>query len=377
MAQQIMAQFVFQLGGFQSVESAKPIEAGGYFSVDFACRFERGTCTLRVTLDKQDRMAGFHNMGVQPTAPYEPPEYVDKAAFREEKVTVSAGEFPLPGTLAIPNGRGPHPAVVLVHGSGPNDEDETVGANKPFRDLAWGLASRDIAVLRYVKRTKEHPTARPRGEWTLEAETIDDALAAARLLRERREIDPQRVFVLGHSLGGMAAPYIAARDDKLGGIIIMAGNARSVLDLIEDQIEYLAKLDGDYSDEERAKVEELKKALAAIRAGKPEEVTEPILNVPSKAWARLHKRDPAGVAAKLDLPILIIHGGRDYQVTREDYRLWKKRLSGRNNVTFKLFPKLNHLFIVGEGPSGPAEYQQPGHVDEQVINYVADWIART
>jgi dienelactone hydrolase len=374
-AEQVKAQITFRLGDYQSVESAKLLEQGGYYSVDVMCRFTRGTGTLRVTLDQQDRMAGFHCMALKPNAPYEPPEYVDKSAFREEKVTVSAGQFPLPGTLALPRSGGPHPAVVLVHGSGPHDEDETVAANKPFRDLAWGLASRDVAVLRYVKRTKEHPTAKPHGQWTLDDETIDDALAAAKLLRDRPEIDPKRVFVLGHSLGGMAAPFIAARDDKLGGIIIMAGNARSILDLVEDQTEYLAKLDGDYSNEERAKIDELKQALAAIRAGEPEKVTGPILGVPAPYWTHLHSLDPAGTLLKLKVPTLIIHAGRDYQVTMTDFRLWKQRLGNRKNVTFKLFPQLNHLFIVGDGPSSPAEYERPGHVDEQVIEYIAEWVA--
>ena len=373
-AEQVKAGITFKLGDYQSVESAKLLKLGGYYSVDIVCRFARGTCTLRVTLDEQNRMAGFHCVALKPNVPYKPPDYVDKNAFREEKVTVSAGEFPLPGTLTLPRSGGPHPAVVLVHGSGPHDEDETVAANKPFRDLAWGLASRDVAVLRYVKRTKEHPTAKPRGQWTLADETIDDALAAAELLRDRPEIDPKRVFVLGHSLGGMAAPFIAAHDDKLGGIILVAGNARSILDLIEDQTEYLAELDGDYSDEERAKIDELKQALAAIRAGEPEKVTEPILGVPASYWTHLHSLNPAGAAAKLKMPILILHAGRDYQVTMADFRLWKQRLGNRKNVTFKLFPQLNHLFIVGDGPSSPAEYQQPGHVDEQVIKYIAEWV---
>jgi fermentation-respiration switch protein FrsA (DUF1100 family) len=83
---------------------------------------------------------------------------------------------------------------------------------------------------------------------------------------------------------------------------------------------------------------------------------------------------PAGTAAKLKLPILILHGGRDYQITMADFRLWKQRLGSRQNVTLKLFPRLNHLFIVGDGPSGPAEYQQAGHVDEQVIKHIAEWV---
>jgi hypothetical protein len=138
---------------YQSEVSSEAKPVSGYWAVHFACRFDHGTVTLMVALDDQERMAGFRIVRADRDVPYEAPDYVDARAFREERVTVSAGEFPLPGTLAIPKKAGRHPAVVLVHGSGPHDEDETVGANKPFRDLAGGLASREIVVLRYEKRT--------------------------------------------------------------------------------------------------------------------------------------------------------------------------------------------------------------------------------
>src|SRR6185369_4322477 len=93
-------------------------------------------------------------------AAYQPPAYVVPSMFREQELTVGAGtEWALPATLTLPTGTGPFPAVVLVHGSGPNDRDETIGPNKPFQDLAQGLASQGIAVLRYEKRTKQHPVA--------------------------------------------------------------------------------------------------------------------------------------------------------------------------------------------------------------------------
>ena len=140
----------------------------------------------------------------------------------------------------MPKGKGPFPGLVLVQGSGPHDRDETVGGSKPFKDLAWGLASRGIAVLRYVKRTKQYPTidAAP----TMTAETVDDAVRAAELLSRQSEIDLQRIFVLGHSQGGYMMPRIMQRDAGLAGVIVMAGNVRPLDELIVEQTEYLLSL---------------------------------------------------------------------------------------------------------------------------------------
>jgi len=106
---------------------------------------------------------------------------------------------------------------VLVHGSGPHDADETVFKHKPFRDLSGGLATRGIAVLRFVKRTKAFPLSKKADEWSVQNETIDDAVLAAELLAQTAGDRPRRVYVAGHSQGGMAAPYIAKQDGKLAG----------------------------------------------------------------------------------------------------------------------------------------------------------------
>jgi dienelactone hydrolase len=372
-AQQIWAALEFRLGKYQSVDPGTVTPVEKYNSVRFVLHFERGTQALRIVLDDQGRMAGFWLDAQQLTVPYDPPAYVDSSAFREEKVTVSAGQFPLPGTLTIPVGGKQHPGLVLVHGSGPHDEDETLGPNKPFRDLAQGLGSRQIVVLRYEKRTKAHPNAKRPDEWTLADETIDDALAAAELLRRRPEVDQRYVYVLGHSQGGLAAPYIAQRDPKLAGIIILAGNARHVLDLLDEQTAYLAGLDGTISPEEQQGLDQLHKAIAAIRAGKLDEVPADF-GLPARPLAELDKLDPAGAAAGLELPILVLQGGRDYQVTRADFEIWQKQLDKHPNATLRLLENLNHLFITGTGKSTPTEYQQPGHVDSSVIDIIAAWI---
>ncbi len=154
--------------------------------------------------------------------------------------------------MTKPAGVGPFPAVVLVHGSGPNDRDETFGPNKTFKDLALGLGSRGVAVLRYDKRTKVYGAKVSKlNPFTLKAETIDDALEAVALLRKEPGIDATAIFVLGHSLGGTAAPRIGAADSGIAGLIMLAGAVRPLEQSIVDQMQYLADADGVISDAER------------------------------------------------------------------------------------------------------------------------------
>jgi len=374
-ARQAWLTQLVQLGTFQSIESSDVTPGDKFASVRLVCRFSKGRLTMRIVLDGQNRLSGLWFDAVEPD--WEPPTYVDARSFREEEVTVSAGQFPLPGTLTLPNQPGRHPAVVLVHGSGPNDRDETVGANKPFRDLAWGLASRGVAVLRYEKRTRAHPHACKVEDWTIENETIEDARAALALLRQRSDVDAKRVFMLGHSLGGWAAPLIAQREEQLAGVMMLAASARSILDLLEEQTDYTVSLAGAaLTEEQRQQVGALKEAVAAIRAGKTDTVKEPIMGVPAVYWERLHRIDPLPVAAELQLPMLIAQGGRDYQVTGADYKLWKDRLRDHKHVTLKWYTSLNHLFVNGFGKSTPGEYLNPGHVAEEVVNDLAEWISK-
>ena len=334
--------------------------------------FEKALVSLHMVFDAEGRLIGLRVLPGPPPTEWTPAPYADPSKAREREVTVGSGEWALPGTLALPAEGSSFPALVLVHGSGPSDRDATVGGAKVFRDLAGGLAARGVAVLRYEKRTKVHGAKMVGRPVTLDEEVVDDALSAAALLRATPGIDPKRVAVLGHSLGGTLAPRIATRDRELAGIVLLAGAVRAPEDLVEDQLDYLASIGAAPKDVVAATKADVAK-LRALSPGSPEAATATLLGVPASYWLSFRGYDPAATAKGLGIPILVLHGGRDYQVTAKDLQRWKTALEGDPRATIRLFPSLNHLFVAGEGPSSPVEYEKPGHVAPEVIEAIAAW----
>ena len=313
------------------------------------------------------------------SAPYQTPDYARLDALRESEVTIGAGtQWALPATLTMPLGMGSVPAIVLVHGSGPNDRDETHinPANKPFKDLALGLASRGVAVLRYEKRSKEHGAEMvAKKDLTVQDETVDDALAAVALLRQTPGVDAKRIYVLGHSLGGYLVPRIGARDQQIAGFVVLAGSARPLEEIIVEQNEQLAKQDGTVSQSEQKAIDEAQRMAAEIKALTPRNrAAKFYYGAPASYWLDLKGYNPPQSAKSLSQPMLILQGERDYQVTMTDFELWKDALQNRKNVAFVTYPKLNHLFMTGEGAPNRNDYQRTGHVDAKVIADIAAWI---
>jgi dienelactone hydrolase len=367
------------VGPFKGQAGAVTTKAGKYDAVLVTCQFEKMALVARVVFDEQRRISGLFFQ--PPPAEFKAPAYVKRDAFRETEVKVGEGEWVLPGTLSLPVGEGPFPAVVLVHGSGPQDRDETILGNKPFRDLAWGLASRQIAVLRYDKRTQAHQAklVKAKDKITIKEEVTEDALAAAALLRKTKGVDPKQVFLLGHSLGAMMAPRLGKSDAELAGLILLAAPTRPLEDLIVEQIAYIASLGEKLTDRQKSEIDKLKEQAARVKDPKLTADTpgsELPFGVAGAYWVSLRGYEPAGVAAELKQPLLILQGERDYQVTTEDFAGWKKALAGHKNAELKSYPKLNHLFMEGEGKSKPAEYFKAGHVAVEVIDDVAAWIKK-
>jgi pimeloyl-ACP methyl ester carboxylesterase len=356
-------------GAFRSCDaprrkSAKP---GQPTIVVVPCRFAKGVLDVVVALDDKLRVAGLHLTPHESALPWSPPPYAAAAAHTRELLVGDLG-----GTLTVPGGAGPVPCVVLVHGSGPNDRDETIGPNKVFADLSAGLAGHRIATLRYDKRTRVKAETLPK-ELTVEDETIKDAVIAVEVCAAQPEIDHKRVYVLGHSLGAYVGPRIAKQSKDLAGLILLAAPTRDLADLMVDQLTYLA---ADAKTIEDAKAGA--KRVHELQAGAASVPGETDLGVPASYWKDLAKYDPTALAASLAVPILVGQGGRDYQVSATlDFPAWQKALGSKPHDKLVVWPKLNHLLIAGEGPSKPAEYERPDHVDELVIRDVADFIAPT
>lgn len=389
--EEVWRGLIQSVGAYEGTEGVRIQQAAGQPLVIVICRFERAKIYAKVAFDADGKVAGLWFLPEaasdqvlaqkEEAAPLSalPPDGFSgmRRTLHEVDLQVVNGPWILPATLTLPAGAGPFAGVVLVHGTGPHDRDETIGPNKPFRDLALGLAALGVAVLRYEKRTQVHAAemAGTKASLTVMEETVDDAVAALALLRRTEGIDPDRIFLAGHSFGGMMAPRIAALDQGLAGAIILAGNTRPLEDLIVDQKKYLALLDGTVTAAEQIQLDQL--ALHAARAKNPEAVNAndpPPFGVPLSYWRDLRSYHPVESAARLAIPLLILQGERDYQVTLLDFSGWKKGLAGRLQTTFKSYPRLNHLFIQAEGKSSPQEYEKPGHVSPEVIADIARWI---
>ncbi len=336
---------------------------------------------LKIVFSGTNKVTGFFflpHQGAWKEAPYVKPN-----SYSEQKVEIGKGTWRLRGLLSIPRGQGPFPAVVLVHGTGPQDMDESLGPNKMFKDIAHGLASRGVAVLRYEKRTKQHADLFTRDllrTITVKEETVDDSVAAIDLLAHSPHIDRSKVFIAGHSLGGTLIPRIARASKTAAGFISLNGANGHMEDEMLRQAEYLAGLGGPNAAEIQKGLTALKGQIARVKAlsASDRQTDTVIFGTGPIYWLDLRDHDPLVEIKEVDRPLLFLQGGRDYQVTADgDLSRWKTALADKSGSTrFKVYPHLNHLMIAGKGLCTPAEYSTPGNVDKTVIEDMADWLKK-
>ena len=353
-----------QFGKLQAKGEWKQESAEGITLYYRDLKFERYSLRFLLSFDADGSMNTIRLMPVPAASTAKPVAY-NKEKMQERDITVGADDFKLPGTLTLPVGKKKAPVVILVHGSGPQDRDETVGPNKPFRDLAWGLAERGIATVRYDKRTKVYGAACvPEGRnIDYDTESVDDAVAIIAWAKELPEVDADSVYVLGHSLGATLAPRIAEQADGLTGIILVAALARPFEDAIVEQMTYISSLT-DSSANAKKQITEIKKLADNIKKlGTPEydDKIPSLLNLPRSYWEFANAYKPVEVASKLALPILIL----------QDFGLWRFGLMRNKNAFLKSYPKLNHMLQEGSGKATPFEYNQAS----PVVGYVMDDIA--
>ncbi|KRE89574.1 hypothetical protein ASG87_04410 [Frateuria sp. Soil773] len=310
------------------------------------------------------------------TSPHPQAPHVEADGVRVTPLDVPSPAGPLYGALTLPPGHGPFPAVVMVAGSGAQDRDESIGPNQPFRELAEGLAKQGVASLRYDKRNFDHKAWK--GEYVIDAEVTDDAVAALRLLSAQKGIDPRRVFVLGHSLGAMMAPRIAMRSGQAAGLVLLAAPARPIFEVLKQQGRDQAQkhnLPPEVARKSQAVIEGEEKLLAGIAPGQPAPAGTFMGQGSHAYWLSWSRVDPVADARAAALPVLFLQGGGDFQVSPElDFGRWKQAMQGRADTAFHLYPGLSHLFMPAGKTGTVADYLAPGHVQPQVIEDIAAWV---
>lgn len=364
-----------QMGKYESAEIIQSKTEGEYFVVVVEGKFEKDTQRFVLAFNQAEKMVGFYLQPKAAATAYTLPAYADTANIKQTEVKIKGTKNDLVGMLTTPKTGSNFPVVILVHGSGPGDMDQSVGAVKPFKDIALGLAAKGIASIRYVKRTLVFPQEYT-GAFTVKEEVTNDAVAAINLSKTIPEINKKQIYVFGLSLGSMLAPRIATLAPDIKGIILAAAPARKFTDLIIDQNNYMFGLANDTT---QATKERFNKGLAMIETTrlnklgnfKPDSL---ILSLPASYWVDLNTYDQVATAKKLSQRIMIIQGGMDFQVSEADYKIWSTALAKKSNVNLKFYPELNHLLTPQTEKGTADQYKNPANVAETFINDLATWI---
>ena len=303
------------------------------------------------------------------------------AAFTAEEVIVQGKGFTLAGTLLLPKSKGPFPAVITITGSGQQTRDERLplpGLEKYrlFGQIAEALAARGIAVLRVDDRGVGKSTGIQTLTSATTADFADDVRAQVEYLRSRREIDPRRIALAGHSEGGLIAPMVAASDPQIAAIVLMAGTAKRGDVVLGFQINYQLDVDTTLTPEAKAtrRAEGLDQIRKVVEGGDTSKLPELMRSVWMKFFLTY---DPLPAIAKVRQPVLILQGEIDQQVTADQAPMIENaaRAAGNKDVSVRLYPGLNHLFLPAKTGS-PSEYTSlsTSTIGDDIIKQMGDWL---
>lgn len=367
-------QIATQYGTFQYYLSEIAISRqDGYQIASVPCIFENGTLTFRLTFNNSGAISGFYMTEGEDSSG-------SPRLGNDTEISFGDENHPISGSLTLPEGAGPFPAVILVQGSGPYDRNEQIGPNVPFLDLADQLAQHGIAVLRYDTRTYLYEQELTKNDnRTVNDEIIDDVVAAVDFLKTRNTIQSEQIFIAGHDMAGYLMPRIADRTPDAAGFIMLAAASRPLEDILLEQTNYVITTEKNLDEAAKAQMmEQIETTVANIKGLTENSTMSPadLYNLPVHYWLDLQAYDPLSEIKKIHKPLLFLQGGRDYQVTTTDFELWKSVLEENTDVHFCYYDNLNHLFMIGTGKSTPAEYQQRGTVSDEVGNDISDFILK-
>lgn len=382
----VLWEQVLALGGNFISASETSVEKNGDLTiVVLTLAMEKQNLLFTIAYDSEGNITAF----VANPAPAEAPEKIMPQEIVEIEVSFGKEPWVLPGTVTLPKEGKNFPAVALVHGSGANNRNEAVGALAPFQDIAWALAQNGIASIRYDKRTLVYPmeiSAQYGSQFTVKEETVDDAIEAAKFIQSYENIDPESIYLVGHSLGAMLGPRIAdaAEGVKFAGMILLCGTPKSLVDIIVSQNLFaLSRAEDALSKEEMdaqlALVEAEKEKYESLKAEKSAADGETAFGLPAYYLLEMDQYNAAQIIKKLKMPTMIVQAGEDFQVTSKDgIEAWKNELGEETYITYKEYPALNHCLVIYTGDKSlqytVQEYDTPASVDEDLLQDLINFI---
>jgi len=298
--------------------------------------------------------------------------------YRSQAVTFISDTLKLAGTLTLPDtSEGAKlPALLLLPGSGAVDRDENAGVLRSYflRQLADTLSKAGFITFRYDKRG----VGESQGDFAKAdlKDLINDAEAALSYLKAHPMVKEGKVGIIGHSEGAIIGPIIASQDEEVAALVIMAGTARPLDQVFIDQMIYLMKLKGIDREEIQKAVEKQKEVFKKIRRGESVDFKTAKGN---PDWWRQHmENNPLEVIKRVSCPILIMNGGKDYQISsKKDAQALDRALEEVEHPdhTLRIYPDLDHLFVRIEGQSTPEKYLEPSRrIDRQVLADLVAWL---
>ncbi|MBQ3008329.1 MAG: DUF3887 domain-containing protein [Oscillospiraceae bacterium] len=364
-----MEQTTALAGEYESIHSVDYSQANGYATVRVTAYYKNSGLVFNFTYNAEGVIEGLYlNTTNRETAT----ALADTDLYCEKEITV--GEFDIKGVVTLPKNTENYPVAVLVQGSGASDYDETVGANKPFRELAHALGEKGIATVRINKRFFQYPesAAETAETLTIYDEYMDDVYSAIEYAKENIS---DTVFVIGHSQGGMSAPKIT-QDNNLKGAIMLAGTLRGLEDVIYDQNMQVIETAG-YSESEKAElIQQVADGVRQVKDVKKGDKTAP-MGLPASYWLSLKELDAENILKTTDFPVLVLQGTADFQVYYDkDFALMQTVLADRKNIEFKAYDGLNHMFMPQSlpGVTGVEEYAAENHIPDYVTDDIAEFI---
>ncbi len=352
-----------QLGKFNNIIEINNENSTYFYYADF----EKMKLDIKINLNEANKILGFF---------FVPHREFNKKNLLGSDLNIQIDNIVLKGTILIPENNNLKKLVIFVHGSGPQDRDETIFENKPFKDISESLYQKGIASYRFDKKTLTNPESY-NYKSTIDDEVTNDIVNIISYFKENEEFKGYEIILLGHSLGANLMPRIAGKSAQISKLILLAGNARSLEKLIAEQYEYLYKQN---PSPELLEASKKMKEQIAVLTSKSFNVNTPKEQLPFNLsgyyWKSLLDYDPLKEVKNIKIPMLILQGERDYQVTMEDFELWKSTLKNNKKTSLISYPKLNHLFMSGESASEPKEYMIKGNVDEKVIVDIFNFIEK-